>query len=347
MTAGGGRPVLRLGVCLSLTGRFARFGVQAARGLEAWRGLDGGVEVVVEDDGSDPARVESCLRSVAGRCDLLLGPYSTQLMRVASRVAVDLDRVVWNHGGSGDDVEAAAPGHVVSVLTPTSRYAEPFLRHLARRTTTAPLWLAEGRGSFGRQVVAGAAVMAKELGLRTVRLGAAESMPRDLGPSGWDLFCAGSFEEDVSRVMAARTLTRPPRVIGAVAAGVREFSQAVTSPEGIYGIAQWFPGQGAEVELGPAERDLLLAYSGLAATLPDYPAVQAAAAAVLATHCARASGSLSREGLWSVASGLRTTTFYGPFGIDPTSGAQLNHQTALLRWTAGGLRLAAPDSPYP
>jgi hypothetical protein len=146
-----GRRGLRVGACLSLTGRHSRFGGQAAAGLQAWRVLDGDAELVVEDDGSDPARVESCLRAVAGRCDLLLGPYSTQLMWVASRVAPDLEHLVWNHGGSGDDVAAADPGHMVSVLSPTSRYAEPFVRHLAGQSPRAPLWLARAVGaSAGR-----------------------------------------------------------------------------------------------------------------------------------------------------------------------------------------------------
>ncbi|MGH3832936.1 MAG: hypothetical protein ACRDRS_21270, partial [Pseudonocardiaceae bacterium] len=65
-----------------MTGRYARCGGQAAAGLEAWRVLDGDAELVVEDDGSDPARVELCLGVLASRCDLLLGPYSTWLMRV-------------------------------------------------------------------------------------------------------------------------------------------------------------------------------------------------------------------------------------------------------------------------
>lgn len=64
-------------------------------------------------------------------------------------------------------------------------------------------------------------------------------------------FCAGSFEEDVARVTAALALARPPRLICAVAAGVRDFEQAVSCPAGVYGIAQWFPGRRTVVELGP------------------------------------------------------------------------------------------------
>jgi Periplasmic binding protein len=338
---------LRVGACLSLTGRYSRFSGQAAAGLQVWHVLDGDTEFVVEDDGSDPARVESCLRAVADRCDLLLGPYSTQLMRVASRVAPDLDRLVWNHGGSGDDVAAAAPGHVVSVLSPTSHYAEPFLRHLAGQSTRAPLWLVQGRGSFGRQVIAGAAEMATTLGLRTVRIGPADELPADHAPGAWDLFCADSFDDDVARVTAARALARQPRLIGAVAAGVRDFGQEVTNAEGVYGIAQWFPGRRATIELGPPEEDFLRTHSALTGAVPDYPAVQVAATAVLATHCARAAANMARESLWAMAAALRTTTMFGAFRIDPASGAQLAHQTTLVRWTTNGPTAVSPTSAPP
>lgn len=78
---------VRVGACLSLSGAFARFGAQAARGLETWQSLDGAADLVVEDDRSDPGTLEAALRYVAPRCDVLLGPYSTRLMRAARRLA--------------------------------------------------------------------------------------------------------------------------------------------------------------------------------------------------------------------------------------------------------------------
>ena len=104
---------LRLGACLSFTGRYARFGRQAANGLKAWQALDGPeVELRLEDDGSDPERLARVLPSVAAECELLLGPYSTQLMRQAGMSMADIDAVLWNHGGSGDDVQALCPDRV-------------------------------------------------------------------------------------------------------------------------------------------------------------------------------------------------------------------------------------------
>ncbi|TMR98705.1 ABC transporter substrate-binding protein [Nonomuraea basaltis] len=321
---------LRLGVPLSLSGKHARFGKQAGLGLDIWRSVNESVELIVEDDRSDPEVLERVLRRLSSRCDLLLGPYSTQLMRRAGQVAAELDRLIWNHGGSGDDVETAQPGHVVSVLTPTSRYAEPFIRRVARD----PLWVAAGKGSFGRQVAAGAESCANELGIRVVRIRPGDALP-SAQDNPWSLFCAGSFAEDVEVIK--RALAGGPQVICAVAAGVREFGEAVDDPRGIYGVGQWFPESGGgAVEVGMAEGDFVGAYRDRAGAPPDYPAVQAAAAAIIANHCAAQAGGAGREELWAVASGLEITTLFGVFKIDPRTGAQVGHRAVLTRWETDG-----------
>jgi hypothetical protein len=46
-------------------------------------------------------------------------------------------------------------------------------------------------------------------------------------------------------------------------------------------------------------------------------------------------GGTSRDGLWAAATELKTSTLFGGFGIDPESGAQMEHQTVLVRWTDG------------
>lgn len=107
--------------------------------------------------------------------------------------------------------------------------------------------------------------------------------------------------------------------------------------DGVFGIAQWFPGSRQDVALGPAEDEFTGAYDSRAGTMPGYPAVQAVAGAVIATHCARLTGSTDRGELWAAAGELETSTLYGGFKIDPKSGAQELHQTVLVRWTGGEL----------
>jgi hypothetical protein len=320
---------------LSLSGKFSRFGRQAARALRVWASLDGGAEVLIEDDASDVRRLRALLPSVAARSDLLLGPYSTMLMRAAGDMAAEAGWLVWNHGGSGDDVETAHPGHVVSVLTLTSRYAEPFLCYLAGCPGPLPeLRIAHGKGRFGRQVASGAEAHALQLGFHHVSTGLADAMLSDELLEDWVLFAAGIFEEDIETAMRARGLARPPRLTCAVAAGVREFGEVVESPDGTFGIAQWFPGSGQLPLLGPSEPEFLDAYHAAAGASPDYPAAQAAATAVLAAHCARQVGRTDRDALWPTATALDTTTLFGTFKIDQASGAQIGHRTVLIHWAS-------------
>ena len=88
-------------------------------------------------------------------------------------------------------------------------------------------------------------------------------------------------------VNRARRLPDPPRLIFSVAAGVYEFAGEVDDPEGIYGAGQWFPGSGTRAELGPPQDAFLAAYAAVTDQPVEYPGVQAAAAAVIAAHCAR------------------------------------------------------------
>lgn len=346
---------LRVGACLSLSGRFAPFGRQAARGLQAWAALDGDADVLIEDDGSEVRQLRAILPGVAGRCDLLLGPYSTVLMRAAGDIAVENDWLIWNHGGSGDDVETAHPGHVISVLTPASRYMEPFLAHLAAevaQATQAPqapqtsleLRIAHGKGRFGRQVAGGAERYARQLGFAHVRMGPVDEILTDDLPDDWSLITAGTFEDDTQAVTRARELSKPPQVTCAIAAGVREFSSALPDPDGTFGIAQWFPGSNHVAEVGPCERDFLDAYRKRAPETPDYPAVQAAVTASLAAHCARQTSQIDRSHLWEAATALETATLYGAFKIDMTTGAQVSHRTVLTRWIDGELTAYHPSA---
>ncbi len=331
---------IRLGACLSLSGRYARFGTQAARALDVWRSLDGDVDLVIEDDRSDPQIVGPALRRVAATVDVLLSPYSTQLVKAAATMASAEGWLLWNHGGSGDDIENSSVGHLVSLLTPASRYSEQFIQR-ALNDKDIELWIVHGKGSFGRQVAEGAYRGAQHAGIRTRRLMHGEVWPPRPPNEPWTLFSAGTFEQDVATVRRARDLSSPPATICAVAAGVREFASEVEHPEGIYGVGQWFPGAVADgPAIGPSEATFLAAYTDHTNKRIDYPGVQAVAGAALAAYCARRAGTIAREPLWAQAAALDTETLFGGFKIDPVTGAQVKHKAVLVRWADGGLTLA-------
>jgi ABC-type branched-subunit amino acid transport system substrate-binding protein len=319
-----------IGAALSLSGRFARFGTAIADGLHAWQELHPRARLLVEDDAGDPDQLAGALRGLAGRCDLLLGPYSTGLLRAAATFAADRGRLLWNHGGAGDDVQALAPGHLISTLTPARRYAEPFLAWLdAAPEPPSPLWVVSGRGPFSRQVSEGAATRAR---------GVVRAVPADLATppapeQEWALFCSGTFEEDVEVVRRALGLAHPPQVLCAVAAGVQAFAEQIADPAEIHGVAQWVPGRSQGVDVGPGEAEFLRAHAARrGGRRPDYPAVQAAATASLAVHCLEAAGTTERSGLFAAATALRVRTLFGAFAVDGRTGAQVGHETVLVRW---------------
>ena len=204
-------------------------------------------------------------------------------MRAAADALDDVDGVLWNQGGAGDEVQALRPGRMVSVLAPTSRYALPFVNTLAADGARVPLWIVRGRGRFGRQVASGAAELAAVEGLATETRRVGDEPLFDDVPEAWDLFACGRYEQDVEIVEQARAAERHPRAICSIAAGVREFASSVDGVDGTYGIAQWFPGRGLRPEIGPAAHEFVATYRSLADEMPDYPAVQAAAGAVIAT----------------------------------------------------------------
>jgi hypothetical protein len=207
------------------------------------------------------------------------------------------------------------------------------------------LCVVHGAGRFGRQVADGTAVAAEQLGITVVRARPEEFPPALLSPD-WDLFSAGVFEQDAELAATALRLPRPPRRLCTVSAGVRDFGKAVDSPNGVFGIAQWFPGGRREVLLGPSEEEFLRAYASASGDVPDYPAVQAAAGAVIAAHCARLIGSSQREDLWAAATVLDTSTLFGAFRVDSASGTQLKHETTLVRWKAGDLAVLPATAPH-
>lgn len=317
---------LRAGACLSLTGRFAQFGRQAADGLRL-AADEFGLDLAVLDDRSDPAVITELLPDLAARTDLLFGPYSTVLIRAAVPVARQSGRLLFNHGGSGGALRE--PGTVVNVLTPARRYALPFVERLLREDP-APLYVATRRGAFGRDIVAGATEATHAAGLHV------ETFEPASPPDGvWNLLSAGVYEDDVDTVRAARDLPNPPRMLCSVAAGVAQFAADVADPEGVFGVGQWAPGAGTRVGVGLTETQLLVAWRRRFGATPDYPGMQAYAAGVIGSRAAEAMGTCASDALWRQVAAMDVRTAFGRFRLDPATGEQVGHEAVLTQWHGG------------
>jgi hypothetical protein len=78
----------------------------------------------------------------------------------------------------------------------------------------------------------------------------------------------------------------------------------------------------------------------------DYPAAQAYAAGLVTIAALRDAGRVGQDQIRRAFSGLRTTTLFGDFAIDPTSGRQVGHKMLLVQWHRGR-KVLIDDQPDP
>ena len=340
---------------VSLSGRYARQGRLAAAGLQQAvadvRSGGGGrlgarrvlPEVLILDDGGTSTGVRRALDAL-GEADLLLGPYGSDLVRAAGEWAAQRGRVLWNHGGSADDVERL-PG-VVSLASPASRYLAVVLEALGAQGHSGRVLLAVGRGRFAHHAAEGARQAAARLGLSVVAAVSPEEVPED--PDADVLLIAGSFEEDVK--VLRRLRVRPP-VIGAVAGGIGAFaSELGRRAEGVVAPSQWEEGVHFAVDVGPRTIDVVRALrarvlptlsTGAGTGHVEYPCAQAYAAVLVALRCVEETGSLDDGALLDAARSLRCKTFFGRFGLGD-DGRQSDHDLLVVQWRSGVKRVVWP-----
>jgi branched-chain amino acid transport system substrate-binding protein len=296
------------------------------------------------DDGGTEEGLRHSLHLLAG-ADLVVGPYGSGLAGAAGRWADDSGRVVWNHGGSADEVEAMP--RMVSVATPTSRYLAAVVDAVSGEVPGARVLIAAGTGSFGRAAAGGAADAAGAAGLTVTGVVTPAEVPDDVGAEV--LLLAGSFDDDVA---VLRRLRRRPRVVAAVAAGLREFVESVgpRRADGVLAPSQWEEGVRLRPDVGPRSVDVLrnlrfrLAPGlarGTAGTPVGYPAAQAYAAVVIALRCVAECGTFDDDALLTAARRLRCTTFFGRFGLGP-DGRQTDHDLLVVQWQDGARCIVSP-----
>jgi branched-chain amino acid transport system substrate-binding protein len=379
-----------IGLSLPLSGEYSAIGLQIEAALRLFASdtnAAGGVSLAGEhcdlefeyrDDASRRDRAREIYRWLCfeRRVDLIFGPYSTALTRVAAAVAEEAGMLLINHGGAGDDLygqdlysgdfytsdrPGQPPRMIVGILSSASDYMTGFVRLLS----TLKFWrkrlaIVASKTPFARAIAAGAERESRQrrIWLHGVRLRLKYSTRFDPDHTPAALrtalrrnrinavLSAGSYEHDLAimRLCAAPNANIP--VLGCVAAGVARFgADLADDAEGIVGPSQWEADAEIIPQLGPSSRDFVRRMHALGAPGCDYPAAQAYAAGLVALAALRATDALDQARLRLALAGLRTTTLFGDFAIDPDSGRQVGHKMLLVQWHRGRKVLidAEPD----
>src|SRR6266550_2856812 len=145
---------ITVGFSISLSGKFQLQGQQALQGFLLWQSYinaQGGIAIragVKRADSLiwyvDRSRINGARENVVqllrtDHVDILLGPYSSSLTASAVEIAEEQKKILWNFGGSSDEIFSHGRRYLVGIASPASDYL-PAL----------PQWLAEEPPALSR-----------------------------------------------------------------------------------------------------------------------------------------------------------------------------------------------------
>jgi branched-chain amino acid transport system substrate-binding protein len=366
---------IRIGLSLSLTGAYAAMGRQAEAALALFvsdtnsasgiriGGESRAIELQCLDDASNSERCAEIYRSLCGenRVEVLFGPYSSELARVAAPIAEQAGMLFVNHGGADDDLYSRRYRLIVGVLSPASDYFNGFVRLVAG----LKLWrkriaIVRSVSGFAEAIANGIEResnerYARRKGVR-IRVKYAgqfdpESTPEKLFPALRRnrvnaLVSAGSYDHDIGVMRAVTHSSLNIPVLGCVAAGVEKFRLDLgEDAEGLVGPSQWEDQLQFRPEIGPAPREFVRSMRAHSPHVTcDYPAAQAYAAALLTKLAIENAQSIETVKIRAAFSDLRTTTFFGDFSIDRVTGRQTGHRVLLVQWHGGHKVVIDPEA---
>lgn len=260
----------------------------------------------------------------------------------AADIAEEHHKVLWNYGGTSDEIFTRGWQYIVGIASPASDYFRALPRWLAQKDPELRRIgvLYSQKGTFGTQVNRGVLEAAQETGhsVHSVPLnspledsGAAPLALREANPEA--LVLAGSFQDELAIV---RTRLRWPSTVAsvaAVAAGIDSFGSVLGQmSEGVLGPSQWEPCPSLPPIVGPTSNWFVDAFHKEFGAAPNYIAAGGFATGLIAADCIRQAASLETERVRCVASQLDCNTFYGRFRIDAKTGKQVGHHVVLVRW---------------
>lgn len=160
---------IKVGLSVSLSGRFQLQGQHALEGILLWQrrvNAQGGIPIGsvsrsirliwYDDEGRVTRTRENVLRLVRDdRIDILLGPYSSNLTMTAAEIAEAHKKLLWNYGGASDEIFDRGWQYIIGISSPASDYFRTLPHWLAKNDPEFRqiCVLCSANGSFGRQML--------------------------------------------------------------------------------------------------------------------------------------------------------------------------------------------------
>jgi len=314
--------VVNAAATASQSGSLALQGADAALGLRWWA-THSGVDIELRDDASSTSTARLEYRSwVDADVDILLGPYGSNLVRAVIPVVAGSGKLVWNHGGSADDL---AHPMVVPLPAPASTYLNGAVE-IAAEVGAEEILLAAGSGPFATSVGSGVRKQADRISLPVKQCELASLSAVAAEATKAAVLITANFDREVAAIAKLSDTQFP--LIACVAAGLPEFHERLgDAAEGVVGPVQWIP-QATNPDIGPSGAEYARRYQATYGNPPSYVAAQATAAGFLAEEAHRLDLRPEQVQAW------QTSTLLGSFALDE-SWRQVGHRVHIVRWHEG------------
>jgi len=256
---------IKFGVSISLGGRYSVQGRESFEGLNLWvkdvnqsdgilikkNGKKLPVKLIYYDDESSANKCQRLIEKliVDDKVDVFIGPYSSGLTLSVAPIAEKYKKILWNHGGSSDEIFKEGFRYIVSTISPASKYLNGIIdmvRTIDKEAKKIAIFQAKDSG-FSVSVAKGAGRYGREKGFQVTNFkyqsGTKDfsSIIKQAKENNPDIVLgAGRAEDDL--VLARQILEHrvSAKAIGLVVAGIKHFKEQLgKDAEGFLGPSQW------------------------------------------------------------------------------------------------------------
>ncbi len=360
---------IKFGISISLSGRYSIQGKESFEGLTLWvKDVNNSGGIFVGEHGKkfpvdliyydDESTADKCLEIIErlinqDKIDVLIGPYSSGITLAASSIAEKHKKILWNHGGSSDEIFKQGFKYMVSAITPASEYFSGVINMVRKIDSEAKkITIARAEDSgFSENVATGAKLHGEKNGFKVTELkymsGTKDffSLLTQIKENSPDIILGvGRADDDLLLAKQIVQNKVNAKAIGLIVASIKEFGETLgKNADGFLGPSQWEEGIRIKPDFGPYSTEFVNNFRKAFNKKPDYTAAQSFNIGLIIQKCIEDAGTLDGIALREKANELDFKTFYGHFNIDPLTGAQVGHKTVIVQWIRGDKIIVYPE----
>ena len=349
---------IRIGVSLSLTGKYAEFGQPQQMAYRLWeeqvnqRGgiLKRPVKVIIQDDKSDTETAIKIYQHFMDeeKIELIFGPYSSTITAAVAPWVEKRGYPMLAAGASSDEIWRKGYQYVFGVLTPSSRHMVGFFGLLSK-TAIDRIAVVSIDDPFANAVAEGAKRWAPEYSLNIVDyrvlpkkepdLLSAAQAARDAGAQ--ILIMAGYFEESVAMRKILKKMGWTPKAFYASTGPTLQkyYDNLGVDAQGTFACTNWESKENLRL---PGSADFLKSFRARYHETPSQHHALAYAAGEILEQAILKIGSVDRVALRQAMATMDINTIVGRYAVD-RAGLQVKRLPLIIQWQGNKREVVWPE----